>query len=38
MKNSLDPDETAHSKPSHQDLNCFQTGLICRAGSVKLLL
>ena len=24
MANSLDPDETAHHKPSHLDLHCLQ--------------
>ena len=24
MANSVDPDETAHNEPSHQDLHCLQ--------------
>ena len=24
MANSIDPDETAHNEPSHQDLHCLQ--------------
>ena len=24
MANSIDPDETAHNEPSHQDLHCLE--------------
>ena len=31
MANSVDPDETAHYEPSHQDLHCLQRYLIWSA-------
>ena len=32
MANSVDPDETAHHKPSHQDLHCLHRCLVWSAG------
>ena len=28
MSNSVDPDETAHYEPSHQDLRCLQKPVV----------
>ena len=36
MATSVDPDETAHYEPSHQDLNCLlKSFLVCRAERFK---
>ena len=35
MANSVDPDETTHYEPSHQDLHCLQK--MFRAERVKML-
>ena len=35
MANSVDPDETARSEPSHLDLHCLQSVLDCRAERLK---
>ena len=32
MANSVDPDETAHYEPSHQDLHCLHRFLVWSAG------
>ena len=32
MANSVDPDETAHYEPSHQDLHCLHEYFIWSAG------
>ena len=29
MANNVDPDETAHCEPSHQDLHCLRNVLVC---------
>ena len=36
--NSVDPDETAHNEPSHQDLRCFKIYLFESAGMKGLTL
>ena len=38
MANSVDPDETAHDEPSHQNLRCLlKYTLVCRAERIKRL-
>ena len=32
MANSVDPDETAHYEPTHQDLHCLHSYLVWSAG------
>ena len=36
MSNSVDPDETAHYKPSHQDLCCLQKLIIIACGNERV--
>ena len=36
MANSVDPDETAHNKPSHLDLQCLQWCMFSSAGLKEL--
>ena len=36
MSNSVDPDETAHYQPSHQDLRCLQKSIIIACGSERV--
>ena len=36
LANSLDPDETAHNEPSHQDLHCLHRYLAWSAGPQRL--
>ena len=36
MSNSVDPDETAHYKPSHLDLRCLQKPIIIAYGSERV--
>ena len=38
MSNSIDPDETAHYEPSHQDLRCLQKSIIIAYGSKRVNL
>ena len=36
MSNSVDPDETAHTEPSHLDLCCLQKSIIIACGSKRI--
>ena len=39
MANSVDPDETAHFEPSHQDLHCLQNSvLVCRTERKQFII
>ena len=40
MANGVDPDETAHYEPSHQDLYCLQKKnvLVCRGERVNIIV
>ena len=35
MANRIDPDETVHIEPSHQDLHSTQNVLVCRVEKVN---
>ena len=36
MSNSVDPDETTHDEPSHQDLRCLQMPVIIAYGGERV--